>query len=398
MLKFDFSNSQDLFLNTIDVQNLLEKKESVFSKLDQSSMAGWRKPIDPKIIDKIFCVRDMIRKNSQCLVVIGIGGSFLGSYALNEIVCPTFQKEEFPIIYAGTTLSSSYMKELLDYLETVDFSVNVISKSGTTLETTLTYQLIRELMEKKYSKEEVKQRIIITTDEVKGTLREEVLREQTYSFVIPEDIGGRYSLLTAAHLFPLSFSFDIQSFIQGYYQGLQYIDEAYQYAVIRRLLFGRGKQVENFCVYEPRLYYFTEWLKQLFGETEGKEKKGIFPVSTVHTRDLHSLGQFIQEGNPILFETFLKITKEKEKSNLSINLHKINRVVLDSVLQAHCSGGVPCNVIELEQLDENNLGQICGFFLLSAAFSGYLFDVDPFNQPGVEVYKKFVRENLTVEE
>ena len=394
MVTFDFSISCNSFLNTMDIKREMERKGEVFSSFEKSSMIGWMDPGDATLIEKIFHIRDRIKQNSKCLVVIGIGGSFLGSYAMKEMFSDYFSKEEFPIIYAGTSLSSQYMDQLLSYLKTIDFSVQVISKSGTTMETMITYQLVKQLMEEKYSKEELRKRIIITTDSKEGSLRKEAETEGYDAFIIPNNIGGRYSITTPAHLLAMSFFLDISKFLEGFYQGLKRQEEAYQYAVVRKLLFERGKYIENFCVYEPKLYYFTEWLKQLFGETEGKEQKGIFPVSTVHTRDLHSLGQFIQEGNPILFETFFKIHHSTKILYNQLELHHINNVVLDSVVDAHISGGVPCNLIELDQIEEDTIGQLCAFFMLSAAYSGYLFGVDPFNQPGVEVYKKRIRENL----
>ena len=341
-------------------------------------------------------VRDEVLEHSECLVVIGIGGSFLGSYAVEKMLSPYFNNYNFEIIYAGTTLSSKYMNELLDYLNDKDFSINVISKSGTTMETTITYKLLKELLEKKYSGEDLINRIIITTDKEKGTLRKEVIDNGYPSFEIPDDIGGRYSIMTAAHLFPLSFNIDLEKFINGYYAGNNYKEEAFKYACTRVALYHNGKVVENYVVYEENMYYFTEWLKQLYGESEGKDGVGIFPTSTVHTRDLHSLGQFIQEGNKIIFETFMKVDNSENVFYKDKGLHNINNIVLDSVRCAHQKGGVPSLEICLDMLDEANIGSLMYFYMLGAAFSGFLFNIDPFNQPGVEVYKKEVRENLGV--
>lgn len=385
MIKFDFCD--------ID-QSLLNKKDEVMRRFNDSEMIGWTKKIESSIISDILNVRDEVKKHSSCLVVIGIGGSFLGSYALNQALDSYFSSSSFPIIYAGTSLSSQYMRELLDYLENVDFSLNVISKSGKTMEILIAYNLIKSLMKKKYSEEDLRKRIIITTDSCSGMLREEVEKEKYTSFVIPNDIGGRYSVMTPAHLFPLSFNFDISKFIKGYYAGDKYIDQAYKYAVSRKGLFDKGKYIENFCVFENKLYYFTEWLKQLFGETEGKNGRGIFPVSTVYTRDLHSLGQFVQEGNKIIFETFIKVEGSAKVLYNGKDLHYMNNIVLDSVKDAHFMGGVFSNLITISQINEETLGELMYFFMMSAAFSGYLFKVDPFNQPGVEVYKDKVRKNL----
>ena len=392
-MKLDIATYMDKFLNKELVKKYSSRKMDVFQKLDAADMNGWLAP-DVSFVDDILKVRDRVRSQSSCLVVIGIGGSFLGSCALYSMFTPYFKEQDFKVIFAGTTLSSSYMSELLEYLETVDFSINVISKSGTTMETSLTYSAIKKVMEKKYSREDIKERIIITTDPVKGNLRREVEEEGYSSFVIPDNIGGRYSLLTAAHLFPLSFCLDIKELIEGYFEGIKRRDDAFSYAVIRRSMFDQGKVVENFVTYENNFYYYMEWLKQLFGETEGKNGVGVFPVSMIHTRDLHSLGQFIQEGNKIIYETFFKIKKMKSCDINGRDLHDMNLLVEDSVISAHVSGGVPCIVLELDEVSPRNLGEVSAFFFLVAAFSGYLFDVDPFNQPGVEVYKSEVRSRL----
>lgn len=396
MVNFDFKTMIDKFIDENKYNELMMTKSDVYEKFSHEYMTGWTKRISNDEIDKIKRVANEVKKHSEVLVVIGIGGSFLGSYAVKEMLGHYFKRDNMEVIYAGTTLSSKYMKELLEYLTDKDFSINVISKSGTTMETTITYRMIKELMESKYSGEELRKRIIVTTDKTKGSLRKEVEEVGYESFLIPDDIGGRYSIMTAAHLFPLAFSIDLDKFIEGYYKGEDYRDEAFKYAVSRVSLNISGKVVENYVTYEANMYYFTEWLKQLYGESEGKEGKGIFPVSTVHTRDLHSLGQFVQEGNKIMFETFIKVSNSDEFAYNGRNLHTINNVVLDSVRKAHLSGDVPSILIEMDSVNEENVGTLMYFFMLGAAFSGYLFGIQPFDQPGVEVYKKEVRENLGV--
>ena len=394
MIKFDFSTYVDSFIKKEEFEELLNKKDSVFKKFNEDYMTGWTKPIDNNVIEKIKETSKRIKDNSDCLVVVGIGGSFLGACAFQEMFTKYFNNDNFEVIYAGTTYSSKYMTELLDYLENKDFTLNVISKSGTTMETSITYSYIKELMQKKYSYEEIKNRIIITTDKEKGNLRKEANEIGYTSFEISDDIGGRYSFLTPAHLLPLSLNFDIDKIVKGYYDGSELLNTAYKYACIRNLLFKEKKYVENFCYFENNMNYFAEWLKQLFGETEGKNGVGVLPVSTLYTRDLHSLGQFIQDGNKIIFETFIKV----EKSNLlkyeNTDLHSINNLVLDSVARAHYKGNVPCNIITLDELSIENISSLIYFFMLSAAFSGYLLDLDPFNQPGVEIYKEEVRNSL----
>ena len=396
MIKFDFNSMVDSFIDKDNYDMLMDRKIEVYNKFSKEYMTGWTKKIDKEEVRKIKDVAKEVKSHSKCLVVIGIGGSFLGSYAVKEMLGNYFKKDKFEVIYAGTTLSSKYMNELLEYLEDIDFSINVISKSGTTMETTITYRLIKNLMESKYDGEELRKRIIITTDKVKGSLRKEVEEMGYTSFEIPDDIGGRYSIMTTAHLLPLAFNIDLDDFIEGYYEGERYREDAYKYAVIRKCLSDSGKVVENYVSYEENMYYFTEWLKQLYGESEGKEGKGIFPVSTIHTRDLHSLGQFVQEGNKIIFETFFKVIESDRINYNNKDLHEVNNIVLDSVRKAHFSGDVPSIEISFIEVNEEVIGKLMYFFMLGAAFSGYLFDINPFDQPGVEVYKKEVRENLGV--
>lgn len=395
MIKFDFKTYVKPFIDEEKYNELYSKKSEYIDKLNSLNMTGWTKEIDKNIIKDIEETAKYIKNNFDCLVVIGIGGSYLGSFSFNEAFKKYFNDNPFEVIYTGTTLSSKYLDELYDYLKDKNFCINVISKSGTTMETSITYKLLKDLLKRKYSIEEIKRRIIITTDKEKGSLREEVNKEGYKSFIIPDDIGGRFSFMTPAHLLPLALNYDLTSIVDGYFDGKRFIDQAYSYACIRKLLFDNKKTIECFTVYEENLNSFTEWLKQLFGETEGKEGKGIYPTSMVHTRDLHSLGQFVQEGNKVLFETFIKI----DKSNHFIkygdsDLHTINNIVEDSVMKAHFSGKTPCLEIELDELTPEVLSQLIYFFMLSAAFSGLLFGVDPFNQPGVEVYKKEVKESL----
>lgn len=394
MIKFDLDYAKR-FINQEEYEKLLKEKNHYIMKLQNYYMTGWMREIDEDLVKKIKDTGQMICNTFDCLVVIGIGGSFLGSYAFHKMFQKYFKDNSFEVIYAGTTLSDEYLDELLEYLNEKNFCLNVISKSGTTMETRITYQVLKDLLKRKYSAEEVKKHIIITTDKENGLLREEVNEEGYLSFEIPDDIGGRYSFMTPAHLLPLAVNYDINKIVEGYYDGKRYGDLAFTYALTRKCLFDQGKVVENFCIYEEKLSPFAEWLKQLFGETEGKDGVGIYPTATVHTRDLHSLGQFIQEGNKILFETFLKIEKSSHYIDYQgKNLHTINNTVLDSVMRAHYSGEVPCMEITLDSLDLETVSSLIYFFQLSAAFSGLLFGVDPFNQPGVEVYKKEVRSSI----
>lgn len=394
MVKFDFDTYSKNYIDEEIFSKNFNRKEEVFSKFNNSEMIGWTRKIDNSIIDEILSLRDEVKSNANCFVVVGIGGSYLGSKAINDIFSDYYEDPSFEIIYLGNNLSSKYIRDTLEYLKNKDFYVNVISKSGNTKEVEVSYELIKSLMNEKYSEEEKRKRIIITTDSNSGKLREEVKKFNYRSFVIPSDIGGRYSLITPAHLLPLSFKLDIKKLVNGFYSGLELKDEAMYYASIRKSLFDTGKYIENYSVYEENFNYFLEWLKQLFAESEGKDFKGIFPVSTIGTRDLHSLGQFIQEGNPVIFETFIKILNVTDFKYENRRLDEINNIVLDSVVQAHIKSGVCCNIIEVSEIDEESIGLLCVFFMLSAAYSGYLFDVNPFNQPGVEVYKECLRNNL----
>lgn len=394
MVKFDFDTYSKNYIDEEIFSKNFNRKEEVFSKFNNSEMIGWTRKVDNSIIDEILSLRNEVKSNANCFVVVGIGGSYLGSKAINDIFSDYYEDSSFEIIYLGNNLSSKYIRNTLEYLKNKDFYVNVISKSGNTKEVEVSYELIKSLMNEKYSEEEKRKRIIITTDSNSGKLREEVKKFNYRSFVIPSDIGGRYSLITPAHLLPLSFKLDIKKLVNGFYSGLELKDEAMYYASIRKSLFDTGKYIENYSVYEENFNYFLEWLKQLFAESEGKDFKGIFPVSTIGTRDLHSLGQFIQEGNPVIFETFIKILNVTDFKYENRRLDEINNIVLDSVVQAHIKSGVCCNIIEVSEIDEESIGLLCAFFMLSAAYSGYLFDVNPFNQPGVEVYKECLRNNL----
>lgn len=394
MVKFDFDTYSKNYIDEEIFNKNFNRKEEIFSKFNNSEMIGWTRKVDNSIIDEILSLRNEVKSNANCFVVVGIGGSYLGSKAINDIFSDYYEDPSFEIIYLGNNLSSKYIRDTLEYLKNKDFYVNVISKSGNTKEVEVSYELIKSLMNEKYSEEEKRKRIIITTDSNSGKLREEVKKFNYRSFVIPSDIGGRYSLITPAHLLPLSFKLDIKKLVNGFYSGLELKDEAMYYASIRKSLFDTGKYIENYSVYEENFNYFLEWLKQLFAESEGKNFKGIFPVSTIGTRDLHSLGQFIQEGNPVIFETFIKILNVTDFKYENRRLDEINNIVLDSVVQAHIKSGVCCNIIEVSEIDEESIGLLCAFFMLSAAYSGYLFDVNPFNQPGVEVYKECLRNNL----
>ena len=307
-----------------------------------------------------------------------------------------FVKDEVEVIYIGNNLSAKKLSEVVNYIKDKSVYVNVISKSGTTLEIKLTYNYILNILKEKYDLSELKERIIVTTNQLSGYLKDEASKYGFMTFDMPSDIGGRYSIITPAHLLVLAvMNLDIDKFLKGYYEGKKYLDEAYNYACIRNVMYKLGFLLENFSVYHESLYYYTEFLKQLFGESEGKDGKGIFPVSTVNTRDLHSLGQFIQEGRKLIYETVIKAKYQTDVMMEDKSLNEYNDIVLNSVVEAHYDGGVPNNIIDMGIISLESIGQLTMFFMMASAFSAYLFDVDPFNQPGVEKYKNIMNSKIS---
>ncbi len=397
-MKFDFTTYMNSYINEEDYNNFLNKKEDIIEQLKKHEMIGWLdESISNQEVEEIKKVSNAIRENSSVFLVLGIGGSFLGAKAVIETFKNYFKKEDgVEVIFGGNNMSSEYMHQLLEYIEDKDVTVNVISKSGTTMEISIAFDLILKKLSEKYSEEELKDRIIVTTDKENGKLRKLVDLKGYTSFEIPRNIGGRFSVATPAGLLPIAVAgINIDTFLEGYQNSkLKYFDKAYEYACIRNSLYKKDYKIENFVVYEPSLAYFNEWLKQLFGESEGKDNKGLFPVSTIYTRDLHSLGQFIQSGSPIIFETVIRMEESKEVIYNNTDINKINFIISDSVAKAHYDGHTPSNIITLQKMDSQAMGELMYFFLLSAAFSGLLLEVNPFDQPGVEAYKSEVRKNL----
>ncbi|AKS39358.1 glucose-6-phosphate isomerase [Anoxybacillus gonensis] len=357
-----------------------------------------------------------IQQDSDVLLVVGIGGSYLGARAAIEMLQHSFynalpsEKRKTPqIIFVGNNISSTYMRDVMDLLEGKDFSINVISKSGTTTEPAIAFRIFRKLLEEKYGKEEARKRIYATTDRARGALKTLATEEGYETFVIPDDVGGRYSVLTAVGLLPIAVSgADIEAMMKGAAQAREDFSKseleeniAYQYAAVRNVLYNKGKTIEMLINYEPALQYFAEWWKQLFGESEGKDQKGIFPASANFSTDLHSLGQYVQEGRRDLFETVLKVetprhelTIEAEDNDLDgLNylagktVDFVNTKAFEGTLLAHTDGGVPNLVVTLPRLDEYTFGYLVYFFEKACAMSGYLLGVNPFDQPGVEAYK-----------
>ncbi|RAI80369.1 glucose-6-phosphate isomerase [Macrococcoides goetzii] len=421
-IKFDYSTAETFF-----GQHELEQMKSIVKNVHStihdgtgagSDFLGWvnlPKDYDKEEFARIQAAAKKIQSDSEVLVVIGIGGSYLGARAAIEMLNKSFdhlktEQGKPQIIFAGHQLSSSYLSDLIEYVKDKEFSVNVISKSGTTTEPAVAFRVFKKLLEEKYGKEDAKSRIYATTDKAKGALKSLATTEGYETFVVPDDVGGRFSVLTAVGLLPIAASgHDIEEMMQGADQARidlssDNLEEniAYQYAVIRNVLYNKGYTIEMLINYEPSLQYFNEWWKQLFGESEGKDFKGIYPSSANFSTDLHSLGQYVQEGRRDIFETVVKvqnpradITIEADDNDLDgLNflagktLDFVNTKAFQGTILAHSDGGVPNLVVEVPQLDAFTFGYMVYFFELSVAMSGYLLGVNPFNQPGVEAYKQ----------
>ncbi|MDR1013208.1 MAG: glucose-6-phosphate isomerase [Lactobacillales bacterium] len=423
-IKFDYSNL-DSFVKKHELK-LIQTQVSAADKLLRektgagSEFLGW---IDlPINYDKDEFVRIQkaawkIQKDSEVVIIIGIGGSYLGARAAIDFLNNNFynlqdqkNRKTPQILYAGNSISSSYLYELVEYVKDKDFSVNVISKSGTTTEPAIAFRIFKDLLVKKYGKKEANKRIYATTDKAKGAVKSQAVAESWAAFVVPDDIGGRFSVLTAVGLLPIAVSgVDIRLLMKGAAAARIELSSArlkdniaYQYAAMRNILYRKGKTVELLLNYEPSLQYFSEWWKQLVGESEGKDHKGIYPTSANFSTDLHSLGQFIQEGARIMFETVIKV--ENPRFNITIpkevedldelgylegkDVDFVNTKAYEGVLLAHTDGGVPNMVISIPCQDEYTLGYLIYFFELAIGLSGYLNGINPFDQPGVEAYKK----------
>ncbi len=370
----------------------------------------WPRDYDKEELERIKKDAQYIRDHFDILVVCGIGGSYLGARCALEALNGLKSDDKLEIIFMGQTFSPNYVAQVMDYLKGKNFAINVISKSGTTTETSISFRLLKELLESQVGKEKARKAIYATTDKEKGALKTLCNNEGYATYVLPGNIGGRYSVFTAVGTFPLACAgVDVDALIKGAYEARKEIEAAplkdnkcYQYAVMRDYMYRHNKPVEMYVTYEPQMSQISEWLKQLFGESEGKEHKALFPSSATFSTDLHSLGQYIQDGTPLLFETIINVMEPRldvkiphDKDDLDglnylegKSLAYVNQKAFEGTLQAHEDGGVPCNVIYLDKLDAYNLGYLFYFFMRACAMSAYLLDINPFNQPGVEVYKK----------
>lgn len=421
---FDYSKASS-FIQEHEMEYMSELAAQAKDKLVAKTGAGndflgWIDlPVDydKEEFARIQKAAEQIRSDSEVLLVIGIGGSYLGARAAIDFLGHSFAnvvskevRKSPEIYYVGNSISSTYLKDLIDVVGDRDFSVNMISKSGTTTEPAIAFRVFKEILENKYGKEGAAKRIYATTDKARGALKNLATEEGYESFVVPDDVGGRFSVLTAVGLLPIAVSgADIEKLMEGAQAGRKEALEndfkengALQYAAVRNILLRKGKAIEVLANYEPSLHYVSEWWKQLYGESEGKDQRGIFPASVDLTTDLHSMGQFIQDGNRILFETVLNVETSREE--LIINeepvdldglnylsgktVDFINKSAMNGTILAHTDGNVPNLMVTVPEQNEFYLGQLFYFFEFACGVSGYLLGVNPFNQPGVESYKK----------
>ena len=402
-----------------EIKQYSEKVKELHKVIHEKTGAGndflgwvdWPKEYDYEEVNAIIEASKKINEECDTLVVCGIGGSYLGAASAIEMLNGLFSDSKVKIIFMGNTFSSTYTAQVLKYLEDKEFAINVISKSGTTTETSIAFRLVKELAIKKYGKAKANSRIYATTDKARGALKNESNIEGYITFVIPDDIGGRYSVLTAVGLLPIAVSGqDVREILAGAAQArLDFENDnlennaAYQYAVARYVLNKKGYPVEMFVTYEPHFQKLGEWWKQLFGESEGKEEKGLLPDSVTYSTDLHSLGQFVQEGTKVLFETVFTVSKPQvdleipsDESNLDgLNylagkkMSFVNEKACEGTLAAHeIDGKVPNVLITMDSMNAFNYGYLVYFFEMACAMSAYLLGINPFNQPGVEIYKK----------
>lgn len=421
---FDYTKAKT-FISEDELKNMSGLAEAAKTQLLSKSGAGsdflgWidlPANYDKEEFDRILQAADKIKKDSDILLVIGIGGSYLGARATIEALTHSFynnltkEKRKTPEIYfVGNSISGTYLKHLMDIVEGKDFSINMISKSGTTTEPAIAFRVFKKMLEQKYGKEEAKKRIYATTDKARGALKSFATAEGYESFVVPDDVGGRFSVLTAVGLLPIAAAgIDITQLMKGAAAARQrcldnsfYENDSMLYASIRNILLRKGKNIEIVANYEPSLHYVSEWWKQLYGESEGKDQKGIFPAAVDLTTDLHSMGQFIQDGSRILFETVLNVEKPAEDITLELEdndldglnylagktMDFVNKSAANGTILAHTDGNVPNLIVNIPELTPFYLGELFYFFEFACGVSGYILGVNPFDQPGVESYKK----------
>ncbi len=415
MMHVSFENT----LKKIPFEDYAEKVKAIHHNIETKQGEGndflgwkdWPETYDREELSRIIKSAKYVRDHFDVLVVCGIGGSYLGARAAIEALNGLYSNDKIQIIYFGQTFSPNYIAQVMEYLKGKRFAINVISKSGTTTETSIAFRMVKELLEKQIGKDKARNAIFATTDKARGALKTLSDTEGYETFVLPDDIGGRYSVLTAVGLFPMAVAgIDVEAVLGGAREAMKLysVDDlsknpCYQYAVARDYFYRHGKSVDLFVSYEPSLTQLGEWFKQLFGESEGKNRQGLFPVSVTFSTDLHSLGQFVQDGTPLMFESILYIKRPRydivvphSEDNLDglnylegKSLAYINEKAFLGTLEAHVKEGkVPCMILEADQMDAKQLGHLFYFFMRACAMSAYLLGINPFNQPGVEVYKR----------
>ncbi len=415
MIKVDVSN----VISEEEIAKYQSKVSTINKMIDEKTGAGndylgwvdWPMNYDKEELERLLKDAQYVRENFDVLVVAGIGGSYLGAKSAYDALKGMKDTTKPEIIFMGQTFSPNYTAQVLNYIKDKKFAINVISKSGTTTETSIAFRLLKNLLEEKVGKEEARKSIFAVTDKARGALKTLCNQEGYSTYVLPDDIGGRYSVLTPVGLFPLAAAgVDVKAMLEGAKEARKEFDNddlknnmCYRYAVSRDYMYRHSHPVEMYVTYEPQMSQISEWLKQLFGESEGKEKKGLLPTSATFSTDLHSLGQFIQDGSPILFETILKIdnpnldvsipSTEDDLDGLNYlagkKLSFVNEMAFQGTLKAHeVDGGVPCNIITINKMDAKTLGYLYYFFMRACAMSAYMLEINPFNQPGVEIYKK----------
>ncbi|MDQ0351464.1 glucose-6-phosphate isomerase [Alkalibacillus filiformis] len=413
MVNITYSGQKQDVFSSEKVSNLQTIHENLYKKQGAGSnflgWLDWPSELSEEFMTNLKDTAEQIQKQADVLIVIGIGGSYLGAKAVIEALKPHFEKNpNFEVLFAGQHVSGAYLKQLMEYIDGREVALNVISKSGTTTEPAIAFRFLQRYMEDRYG-EEASDRIYVTTDEHKGALLN-LAKEKGYQrFVVPDDVGGRYSVFTAVGLLPIAAAgYNLNELIRGAKQAEEELstfdienNSAIQYAAIRHDLYEQGFTNEVLATFEPKLSYVQEWWKQLYGESEGKEHKGIFPVSVTYTTDLHSLGQYIQDGKRDLLESFLIVEEVDEDIELfeaeqnadglnylaGTSLHDFNLVAYKGTSNAHLSGGVPQIGIHLPKVDEYHIGYLLYFYMIACAYSAYLLEINPFNQPGVEEYK-----------
>lgn len=411
------------FVGQVELDALADFVSAAHQKIHNKTGAGaeflgwldWPSGMDASELARLEETALKLRETADVLVVIGIGGSYLGTKAVQDLLQPAFNLGGVEVVFAGQNISGRYLDDLLMYLEGKEVALNVISKSGTTTEPAIAFRILRNWMMEKYG-EDATERIVVTTDEAAGALRKTADEAGYTSFVIPDDIGGRYSVLTPVGLLPLAVAgIDVRALLKGAEEAEKALsassledNAAYLYAAYRQILNMRGYSVEVFASFEPAMAGINEWWKQLFGESEGKQGKGVFPASVIYSTDLHSMGQYLQDGRRMLFETMVSFVEDQAKMEIPFDdengdglnylvdksLHEVNQQAMEATAMAHVEGGVPILALEVPKIDEYHTGYLLYFFMKACAMSAYLSGVNPFDQPGVEQYKQNMFELL----